>query len=150
VANAVRLQLHALAYKLGTFLRTLGLPEGVERWTLTTWRKKLVKIGAKMVSHGRYAASQIAEVAVPRRLFAGGAVAHRSAAGAAGAGVRAGRVGLGRQQMEEVCLSGRPTEPAICQASGHWRRPRPNWMAAQAQTGASYPLPHQASGECPP
>jgi hypothetical protein len=35
-ANAVRLQLHALAYDLGTFLRTLALPEGVERWTLTT------------------------------------------------------------------------------------------------------------------
>ena len=30
-ANAVRLQLHALAYNLGTFLRTLALPEGVER-----------------------------------------------------------------------------------------------------------------------
>jgi hypothetical protein len=28
--------LHALAYNLGTFLRTLALPEGVERWTLTT------------------------------------------------------------------------------------------------------------------
>src|SRR3712207_739852 len=68
--NAVRLQLHALAYNLGTFLRTLALPEGVERWSLTTLREKLVKIGAKVVSHGRYVTFQMAEVAVPRRLFA--------------------------------------------------------------------------------
>ena len=53
VANAVRLQLHALAYNLGTFLRTLALPEGVERWTLTTLRERLIKIGARVVSHGR-------------------------------------------------------------------------------------------------
>jgi hypothetical protein len=69
-ANAVRLQLHALAYNLGTFLRTLALPEGVERWTLTTLRERLVKIGARVVSHGRYVTFQMAEVAVPRRLFA--------------------------------------------------------------------------------
>jgi hypothetical protein len=36
----VRLQLHALAYDLGTFLRTLALPEEVERWSLTTLREK--------------------------------------------------------------------------------------------------------------
>jgi hypothetical protein len=42
----------------------------VERWTLTTLREKPVKIGAKVVSHGRYVAFQMAEVAVPRRLFA--------------------------------------------------------------------------------
>ncbi len=40
------------------------------RWTLTTLRERLVKIGAKVVSHGRYVAFQMAEVAVPRRLFA--------------------------------------------------------------------------------
>ena len=69
-ANAVRLQLHALAYNLGTFLRTLVMPEGVERWSLTTLRERLIKIGAKVVSHGRYVTFQMAEVAVPRRLFA--------------------------------------------------------------------------------
>jgi hypothetical protein len=52
-ANAVRLQLHALAYTLGTFLQTLALPVGVERWSLTTLRERLVKIGARVVSHGR-------------------------------------------------------------------------------------------------
>jgi hypothetical protein len=38
--------------------------------TLTTLRKKLVKIGAKAVRHARYVVFQLAEVAVPRRLFA--------------------------------------------------------------------------------
>ena len=68
--NAVRLQLHALAYNLGNFLRTLALPEAVEQWSLTTLREKLVKIGAKIVRHGRYVTFQMAEVAVPRDLFA--------------------------------------------------------------------------------
>ena len=52
--NAVRLQLHALAYNLGNFMRTLALPDSVEQWSLTTLREKLIKIGAKIVRHGRY------------------------------------------------------------------------------------------------
>ncbi|MCP5041812.1 MAG: IS1380 family transposase, partial [bacterium] len=68
--NAVRLQLHALAYNLGNFMRTLALPDAVEQWSLTTLREKLVKIGAKIVRHGRYVIFQMAEVAVPRMLFA--------------------------------------------------------------------------------
>ena len=47
-ANAVRLQLHALADYLGNFMRTLALPKSVERWSLTTLREKLVRIGAKV------------------------------------------------------------------------------------------------------
>jgi len=70
VANAVRLQLHALAYNLGNFLRTLALPQAVAQWSLTTLRDKLIKIGAKIVCHGRYVTFQMAEVAVPRDLFA--------------------------------------------------------------------------------
>ena len=38
-------------------------------WSLTSLKEKLIKIGAKVVSHGRYVAFQIAEVAVPRHLF---------------------------------------------------------------------------------
>ncbi len=68
--NAVRLQLHALAYNLGNFMRTLALPEAVEHWSLTSLREKLVKIGAKIVTHGRYVTFQMAEVAIPRDLFA--------------------------------------------------------------------------------
>ncbi len=67
--NEVRLQLHALAYNLGNFLRTLALSQEVEHWSLTTLREKLVKIGAKVVRHGRYVTFQLAEVAVPRELF---------------------------------------------------------------------------------
>ena len=68
--NEVRLQLHALAYNLGNFMRTLALPDAVEQWSLTTLREKLIKIGAKIVRHGRYVTFQLAEVAVPRALFA--------------------------------------------------------------------------------
>ena len=68
-ANAVRLQLHALAYNLGTFMRTLGMPKAVAQWSLTSLREKLIKIGAKVVSHGRYVTFQLAEVAVPRQVF---------------------------------------------------------------------------------
>ena len=55
---------------LASFLRTLALPEEVEHWSLTTLREKLVKIGARIVRHGRYVVFQLAEVAVPRALFA--------------------------------------------------------------------------------
>jgi hypothetical protein len=47
-ANAVRLQLHALAYNLANFMRTLALPEAVNQWSLTSLREKLVKIGAEV------------------------------------------------------------------------------------------------------
>ena len=67
--NEVRLQLHVLAYNLANFMRTLALPKEIEHWSLTTLREKLIKIGAKVVSHGRYVTFQLAEVAVPRELF---------------------------------------------------------------------------------
>jgi hypothetical protein len=69
-ANAVRLQLHALAYNLSNFLRTLATPEPIKDWSLTSLREKLIKIGAKIISHGRYVTFQMAEVAIPRQLFA--------------------------------------------------------------------------------
>jgi hypothetical protein len=37
---------------------------------MTTLKEKLIKIGAKVVNHGRYVAFQLAEVAIPRNLFA--------------------------------------------------------------------------------
>ena len=43
--------------------------EEAEHWLLTTLREKMVKIGAKVVAHGRYVTFQLAEVAVPRKLF---------------------------------------------------------------------------------
>jgi hypothetical protein len=40
-----------------------------EDWSLTSLKEKLIKIGAKVVRHGRYVIFQMAEVAVPRELF---------------------------------------------------------------------------------
>jgi hypothetical protein len=68
--NEVRLQLFALAYNLGNFLRTLALPRKISQWTLTTLREKLIKIGAKVIRHAGYVTFQMAEVAIPRSLFA--------------------------------------------------------------------------------
>jgi Transposase DDE domain group 1 len=65
-----RLQLHALAYNLGNFLRALATPEPIKDWSRTSLKEKLIKIGAKVVRHGRYVAFQMAEVAIPRNLFA--------------------------------------------------------------------------------
>ena len=44
-ANAVRLQLHALAYNPANFLRTLATPSEIETWSLTSLRERLIKTG---------------------------------------------------------------------------------------------------------
>ena len=59
---------HSL-YNLGNFLRTLAMPEPIKDRSLTTLKENLIKIGAKVVSHGRYVLFQMAEVAVPRQMF---------------------------------------------------------------------------------
>ena len=48
-----------------------GWTAGISRWRLRNegWRK-CFKIGAKVVRHSRYITFQMAEVAIPRRLFA--------------------------------------------------------------------------------
>ena len=69
VDNQVRLQLFALAYNLGNFLRRLALPRKVSHWSLTPLREKVVKIGSKVVSHSTYVIYQMAEVAAPREFF---------------------------------------------------------------------------------
>jgi len=51
------------------YANTSICPTGADVTQLTTLREKLVKIGAKVVRHGRYATFQLAEVAVPRELF---------------------------------------------------------------------------------
>jgi hypothetical protein len=61
--------LHALAYNLANFMRTLALPEAIAHWSLTSLKEKLIKIGAKVVTHARYVIFQMAEVAVPKELF---------------------------------------------------------------------------------
>ncbi len=68
-ANAVGLQLHALAYNLGRFRRTLATSEPIKDWAVTSLKEKPIKIGAKVVRHGRYVAFQMAKVAIPKNLF---------------------------------------------------------------------------------
>jgi len=68
-ANEVRLQLHALAYNLANFARTLVLPNPIADWSLTSMRERLIKIGAKAIRHARSIILQLAEVAVPCELW---------------------------------------------------------------------------------
>ncbi len=46
------------------------MPGEVKHLSLTTLREKLIKMGAKIVRHGRYVVFQMAEVAIPRELIA--------------------------------------------------------------------------------
>jgi len=50
-------------------MRTLAMPKTAEPWSLTSLREYLIKIGAKVVRHGRYVTFQLAEVAVSRQMF---------------------------------------------------------------------------------
>ena len=50
--------------------RTLALPKIVGHWSLTALREVLGKVGAKVVRHGRYVTFEMAELAIPRQLFA--------------------------------------------------------------------------------
>jgi DDE family transposase len=68
-ANAVRLQLHALAYNLGDFMRTLAILKTAQQWSLTSLREKPIMIDAKVVSYGRYVSFQMSEVVVSRHMF---------------------------------------------------------------------------------
>jgi len=44
------------------------VPERTKHWSTITLREKLIKIGAKVVRHGRYITFQMAEVAIPGTL----------------------------------------------------------------------------------
>ena len=112
-ANAVRLQLHALAYNLGNFLRTLATPEPIKDWSLTSLKEKLIKIGAKVVSHGRYVAFQMAEVAIPRQMFAGDFAADRRTPAAASTSASV------RRSM--VMRSGATDGRSVSKCPGKWR-----------------------------
>src|SRR4030088_201645 len=48
----------------------VATPEPIKDWSMTSLKEKLIKIGAKVVRHGRYIAFQMAEVAISRHLFA--------------------------------------------------------------------------------
>jgi hypothetical protein len=59
-------QTHYLAARAN---RRPATPEPIKDWSLTSLKEKLSKIGAKVVSHGRYVVFQMAEVAIPRQMF---------------------------------------------------------------------------------
>jgi hypothetical protein len=48
---------------------TPATPESIKDWSLTSLKEKLIKIGAKVVSYGRYIVYQMAEVAIARQMF---------------------------------------------------------------------------------
>jgi DDE family transposase len=79
-------------------MRTLAMPKAAEPWSLTSLREKLIKIGAKVVSHGRYVTFQMAEVAVSRQMLAEILMLIAPAASAARTGMN-GRSGQMRQTM---------------------------------------------------
>jgi Transposase DDE domain group 1 len=51
-------------------MRTLAMPKTAEPRSLTRLREKLIKIGVRVVSHGRCVTFQMAEIAVSRQMFA--------------------------------------------------------------------------------
>lgn len=55
--------------QLGNFMPTLALPKAEELLSLTSLCDQLIKIGPKVVSHGRYVTFEAAEVAVLRQMF---------------------------------------------------------------------------------
>ncbi len=102
---------------LANFMQPLDLPKDVERWSLTTPRKKPVKSGAKVVSHERYVNFQMAEVAVPRELFRktlrliDGLRPRPSPASAGSEAKSTGAVCLDEGKMEEIGLMWGDTPP---------------------------------------
>ncbi len=70
VANQVRLALFVLAYNLGNLLRRLALPKAIKDWSLRSVQVKLIKTGGRVVRHARRLIFHLADVAVPRDLFA--------------------------------------------------------------------------------
>ena len=69
-SNQVRLALSLLAYNLGNLWRRLGLPRGIENWSLTSLQQRLVKTGGRLVKHARYYWLLLAEGHLTRGRFA--------------------------------------------------------------------------------
>ncbi len=65
----MRLALFVHAYNLANLFRRFALPKEVPAWSLRSIQLKLVKIGAKVISHARRTIFQLAEVAMSEALF---------------------------------------------------------------------------------
>jgi hypothetical protein len=69
-AAYARLQSRQFPADSGSAEGCVAAAGGQEHWSLTTLREKLIKIGAKVVRHGRCVTFQLAEVAIPKALLA--------------------------------------------------------------------------------
>jgi hypothetical protein len=83
-SNQVRLALSLLAYNLGNLWRRLGLPRGIENWSLTSLQQRLVKSGGRLVKHARYYWLLLAEGHLDAAAVRGDAGPDRSAPGTDG------------------------------------------------------------------
>src|SRR5262249_15364023 len=136
-------------YNLANSLRDLALPRPVQTWTLTTPREKLIKIGAKDVRHAKVVTFQLAEVAVPRVLFA--AILWRIGRRRAGCGRRRARDdvrrasgrGVESRRMGSVCREVRGR--AKGQAEGGRRGSRTVIRLADRSGQAAFPLTRGAA-----
>jgi len=72
-ADAVRVQLHALARNFANVPRTLPTPATIETWSPSSPsspREQAVKTDARLARHARYATFQFVEAALHREVFA--------------------------------------------------------------------------------
>lgn len=119
--NRTQIQLLAVAHNLANFLRELALPRSAQTWTLTTFREKSTKIGAKVV-HRRAGG----DVPTGRGGGASGVIygdpgSDRSAASRAEA-----RVIVRRGRMRVT--SSRGAWDGLPCGEDRWRRDEPNWV----------------------
>jgi hypothetical protein len=77
-SDEVRLWLSVITYNLGNLWRRLVLPSRIEKWSLSSLHRRLVKTGGRLIKHARYYWLLLAEGNLTRRLF--GAMVRRIAA----------------------------------------------------------------------
>ena len=54
----------AFSFMPSPIILATSCPEPIKDWSLTSLKEKLIKTAAKIISHGRYVAFQMAEVAI--------------------------------------------------------------------------------------
>lgn len=117
-------------------------------------REKLIKIGAKVVSHGRYVAFQMAEVAVPRNVFTAvfKLIAALRSPPPTVAPTRAPT--RGAAERREICPLASPYCPSErrieqnCRPAPREPAPRDGWTAAEERGAPARSRTILPSGEC--
>ena len=130
-SNQVRLALSLLAYNLGNLWRRLGLPRGIENWSLTSLQQRLVKTGGRLVKHARYYWLLLAEGHLSRRRF--GAMLGRIALFPVPTGWRA----IGSSQQRNPGTTGWGKE-RCCKSGGISGNFRPCRCGSQTVGGGPY------------